>query len=73
MPRIVVTYPPQYDGELWIEATGASRALTGPGKWRFEFEHVDCGSDWATLVAAATAIIKQDIRASGGRTRKIVG
>lgn len=70
--RIVIRYPPDFDGQLHIEATPSSEDTLLP--WvKFEFTHAQLHDTkengykptetvWETLVRAAEGIIAQDKR-----------
>lgn len=57
--RIVVSYPPEFDGELWIDYLEVEKR-----SFIFNFTHSQTGSAWQTLVSAAKAILAQDERNS---------
>jgi hypothetical protein len=62
MPRIVITYPPENDSELYIEW----KEFKGLGvrSYEYTFEHTsqNGSNEWSTLVTAAKAIVAQDER-----------
>lgn len=65
--RIVIQYPPDFDGELWIDC----ESIPHPVNWdyRYTFTHAEKGNTWETLVAAAKAIIAQDERIKNSTQR----
>jgi hypothetical protein len=63
MTKIVITYPPDFDGELHIEAEECKGLSETSRSWKFQFEHAARTEDvWTTLVAAAKAILAQEVR-----------
>ncbi len=62
--KIVIQYPPDFDGELHIEAEEVKGLSSASRSWKFEFNHAasEGESAWETLVAAAKAILQQDKR-----------
>ena len=59
---IVITYPPEHDGELHIDVKKNSRYGKASADFTYTFTHASKGNEWETLVAAAKAIIAQDER-----------
>lgn len=62
--KIVITYPPDYDGELHIDAEEKVGLSKSSRSWKFTFEHAASSDEsaWETLVAAAKAIVAQQKR-----------
>lgn len=61
---IIVTYPPDHDGELHIlvETEVRVKQPSNAHAYEYKFRHAAKGTAWETLVAAARAIIAQDGR-----------
>jgi hypothetical protein len=61
MSKIIIKYPPDYDGELHITVLAAERWV------EFQFTHSKKENEgvWETLVKAAEAIIAQNKRMAG--------
>jgi hypothetical protein len=59
---IVITYPPDFDGELHIDVDPAGTHVSPT--FRFSFEHAAKPGEtsWAVLVRAAQAILDQESR-----------
>jgi hypothetical protein len=62
--KIVVKYPPDFDGELHIEATEIRGLTPAARSWKFQFQHAASHGEeaWATLVTAARGILAQEGR-----------
>jgi hypothetical protein len=65
--QIVITYPPNNDGELHIVVEATHNPALNPAlsSFQYTFTHASRGDAWATLVAAAQGIIAQDRRRRG--------
>ena len=62
---VIITYPPDYDGQLHIVAEVHTHVKSGMVTYEYSFKHAaqgDTKTSWETLVIAAKAIIAQDIR-----------
>jgi hypothetical protein len=58
---IVINYPPEFDGQLLIEAVSDMKKVNP--SWTFQFTRSEeDGSAWDTLVQAASEIINQEAR-----------
>jgi len=56
--KIVIKYPPSFDGELHITCSAHD-----PNHFTYTFTHASVNDNtWDTLVAAAQAILEQDRR-----------
>ena len=63
--QIIVTYPPDHDGELHIVVETKTHVKSGRMTYEYSFKHAaqdDTKTAWKTLVIAAKAIIAQDFR-----------
>ena len=65
MSRIVIQYPPDFDGELHIEHSTEEEALSGRTDHTYSFTVAAHETDpWAILVSVAKDILAQDARRS---------
>ena len=63
--QIIISFPPDFDGELHINATEQK----GPNSRAFKFEFTQTASHsetaWQTLLIAAKSILEQERRKNG--------